>query len=193
MSDSKKQHGGKRAGAGRHASLWGASKPMRIPLDAHQPVKQFLQAWFITQDQDIHLPTDQPSVLPLPLFASHIAAGFPSPADDYVEGMLDLNQHLVAHPAATFFLRVTGESMIGAGIYPGDLLIVDRSITPSHGLIVVAAVDGDLTVKRLEQRHQQVRLLPENPAFLPIVPSDDSQWQIWGVVTHSVRDHRLRS
>ena len=104
----------------------------------------------------------------LPLFISRVQAGFPSPADDYLEGALDLNEHLIKRPAATFFLRVTGDSMTGAGIHSGDLLIVDKSITPADGMIVIAVVDGELTVKRLYFRHGKIRLMAENPAYRPI-------------------------
>ena len=92
-------------------------------------------------------------------------AGFPSPADDYLEGALDLNEHLIRYPAATFFLRVIGDSMVGAGIHSGDLLIVDRSINPVDGRIVIAIIDGELTVKRLSQQHGKVRLISENPNY----------------------------
>lgn len=122
----------------------------------------------------------------VPLLLSRVQAGFPSPAEDFVEGTLDLNAHLVHHPAATFLLRVSGESMTGVGIYPDDILIVDRSITPVNGHIVIAVVAGDLTVKRLEQKSGRVRLLPENPAFEPIIPSEGDEVEIWGVVAHAI-------
>lgn len=89
----------------------------------------------------------------LPVFLGRLPAGFPSPADDYIEGKLDLNRHLIKHPAATFFVRVTGNSMTGAGIHSGDLLIVDRSLEPTDGHVVVAVLDGELTVKRLQMSH----------------------------------------
>ena len=94
-------------------------------------------------------------------------AGFPSPAEDFVEGPLDLNRYLIHHPAATFFVRVIGDSMIGVGIYPNDLLIVDRAVTAVSGSIVIAVVNGDLTIKRLHQQQGQVSLVPENPAYAP--------------------------
>ncbi len=123
---------------------------------------------------------------PVAFFISRIEAGFPSPADDYLEGKLDLNKHLIERPAATFFLRVSGDSMTGAGIYPGDILIVDRSIPPSDGMIVIAVVDGELTVKRLYQRHGRVRLLPENPDYQPIEIDTGQDMHVWGVVIHAV-------
>lgn len=124
--------------------------------------------------------------LNLPLYASRVAAGFPSPAADYVEGRIDLNTLLVKHPAATFLVRVQGDSMIGAGIHPHDILIVDRSITPSDGRIVIAVLSGELTVKRLQTRADHVTLLPENPAYEPIVVNDNNEFMIWGVVTNVI-------
>ncbi len=122
----------------------------------------------------------------LPLYAARVAAGFPSPADDYIEGKLDLNQHLVKHPAATFFVRVEGDSMIGAGIHSGDILVVDRSLKPCHGKIVIAVLDGELTVKRLEQRKGVLRLLPENNSYQAIEITDAMDFTIWGVVTNVI-------
>ena len=123
---------------------------------------------------------------PLAFFVSRIEAGFPSPADDYLEGRLDLNEHLIERPAATFFLRVSGDSMIGAGIYAGDILIVDRSIVPSDGKIVIAAIDGELTVKRLYRRDGHIRLLSENPRYKPIEIAAGQDLHVWGVVIHAV-------
>ena len=101
------------------------------------------------------LPMPQPCALPLPLFSGKVAAGFPSPADDYIEKSLDLNELLVQKPAATFFVRAQGESMLGAGIHPNDILVVDRSIAPVPGKIVICALNGELTVKRLEHHNGQ--------------------------------------
>lgn len=122
----------------------------------------------------------------LPLYAARVAAGFPSPADDYIEGKLDLNEHLVKHPAATFFVRVEGDSMIGAGIHSGDILVVDRSLKPRHGKIVIAVLDGELTVKRLEQRKGVLRLLPENNSYPIVEITDAMDFLIWGVVTNVI-------
>ncbi len=126
------------------------------------------------------------SRLPLPLYAARVAAGFPSPADDYIEGKLDLNQHLIKHPAATFFVRVEGDSMIGAGIHSGDILVVDRSLKPRHGKIVIAVLNGELTVKRLEQRKGVLRLLPENNSYPIVEITDAMDFTIWGVVTNVI-------
>lgn len=119
----------------------------------------------------------------LPVFLGRLPAGFPSPADDYIEGKLDLNRHLIKHPAATFFVRVSGDSMIGAGIHSGDLLVVDRSLEPADRHVVVAVLDGELTVKRLFKQQGVLRLLPENLNYQPIEISGQHTFEIWGVVT----------
>ncbi len=129
------------------------------------------------------LTPEQKSELELPLFLESVSAGFPSPADDYLEGKLDLNQHLVRNPAATFFVRVTGDSMIEAGIHSGDVLVVDRSIEPKDGNIVIAVLDGDLTVKRLLRENGKVYLTPENPDYNRIEINEEMQFEVWGVVT----------
>jgi len=119
----------------------------------------------------------------LPIFLGRLPARFPSPADDYIEGKLDLNRHLIKHPAATFFVRVSGDSMTGAGIHSGDLLVVDRSLEAVDGNVIVAALDGDLTVKRLRKRNGTLSLLPENQDYQPIEITAQQTFEIWGVVT----------
>ena len=124
-----------------------------------------------------------------PLFLCRIAAGFPSPADDFIESKIDLNEQLILHPEATYFLRVKGDSMIGAGIHEGDLLIVDRSLDPKSGRIVIAAFNGELTVKRLHiSKSRQITLIPENETYDPIKVNEDSDFLIWGVVTRVIHD-----
>lgn len=118
-----------------------------------------------------------------PLFMGKVAAGFPSPAEDYVEGSLDLNTYLIKHPSATFFVRVTGDSMIGAGIHPDDLLIVDRALEPVDRKVVIAVVDGNLTVKRFRLRGGRVFLEAENDAYPPQEMKGEMGFQVWGVVT----------
>ena len=136
------------------------------------------------------LPASNAAPLALPLFAHSVRAGFPSPADDYVSESLDLNEHLIAHKESTFFLRAKGHSMIGASIQNGDLLIVDRSITPAHRMVVIAVVDGEFTVKRLFKRAGKIRLLAENPDFAAIEFQDGQELLIWGVVTNVI--HRMQ-
>lgn len=135
-------------------------------------------------------PAPAPVRLPLPLFAHPVHAGFPSPADDYVSESLDLNEHLVAHKEATFFLRARCESMTGAGIQDGDLLVADRSLHPNHRAIVIAVVDGEFTVKRLSKRGGEIRLLAENPDYAPIELQDGQELQVRGIVTSVI--HTLR-
>lgn len=124
--------------------------------------------------------------MPRPLFLAGVPAGFPSPADDYIEKSLDLNQHLVKHPAATFFVRVTGDSMGDAGIRNGDILIVDRSLNPSSGRVVIAVLDGELTVKRLVKKGGAVRLVSESSDHPDIEIPEGADLQVWGVVTCAI-------
>ncbi|KPF92254.1 DNA polymerase V [Novosphingobium sp. AAP83] len=132
--------------------------------------------------------TDNPSNLSLNLFSSSVPAGFPSPADDHIEGKLDLNEHLVRRPSATFFVRAAGESMRDAGIFDGDLLVIDRSISPKSDDIVIASIHGELTVKRIQQSGKEWVLVPANPDF-PVISLEGSEGEVWGVVTHSIRRH----
>lgn len=135
-----------------------------------------------------HDPDRQPDE-GMPLYMSPIKAGFPSPAEDYVERNLDLHEYLVKDKAATFFLRAEGDSMRGAGILDGDLLVVDRGREASHGRIVIAALDGELTVKRLLRRKNRVILAPENPDYPEIDITDREHLHLWGVVTYAI--HQL--
>jgi len=121
-----------------------------------------------------------------PLFLSGVSAGFPSPAEDYIDRKLDLNELLIKHPAATFFVRVAGDSMIGAGIHHDDILIVDRSLEAGSGSIVIAVYNGELTVKRLVQDKNGMRLVAENPNYPPLPITGESGCEIWGVVTSVV-------
>lgn len=121
-----------------------------------------------------------------PLFATSVPAGFPSPADDYIEGPLDLNRHLIKHPAASFFVRVSGDSMTAAGIRDGDLLVVDRSLEPRDGSIVIAALDGELTVKRIRLHGDRLELVPDNPDYATRTVQGESAFQVWGVVVHAI-------
>jgi DNA polymerase V len=162
--------GGARPGAGRpkgQGKFGETTRPIRIPESMIEQVQRFVQL----------------KGYQLPLYASKVSAGFPSPADDYLEGALDLNEHLIAHPAATFFVRVSGDSMIGAGIHSGDILVVDRSLEATSGRIVVVALDGELTVKRLRVEGREVQLLPENPSYPSIRVHEEHGLHVWGVVT----------
>ena len=127
--------------------------------------------------------TGEPPGSVAPLFGAFVPAGFPSPADDFLEGTLDLNEHLIRHPAATFFIRVTGDSMLGAGIHSGDLLVVDRAREASDGKVVIAVLDGELAVKRLRRRNGKIILVSENDHYEPVEVKEDMECVVWGVVT----------
>ena len=167
------KRGGKRPGAGRK-SLYGVpTKAIRVPESMVDEIKDFVQS-------------QSGSEYELPLFASKVAAGFPSPADDFMDTKLDLNSHLIKTPSATFFVRVSGESMIKAGIHDGDLLVVDRSLEPQVGKIVIAAIQHELTVKRYAKIDGKVYLAPENDAYEPILVNEEDEVHIWGVVTNVI-------
>ena len=121
-----------------------------------------------------------------PLFLSGVSAGFPSPADDYLDRRLDLNEHLIKNPAATFFVRVDGDSMTGAGINDDDMLIVDRSLEPANGNIVIAVINGELAVKRLLKKNGDCQLVAENQHYPPLDINEDTPLEIWGVVTYAI-------
>ena len=191
-------HGGKRPGAGRKAGSgqFGESTvPLRVPASQKdrilrllattpQPAMTTIQG--LPSDDGIFLPSTWAPRLPLPQFGHRIPAGFPSPADDYIEDRLDLNEYLIHHKEATFFLRVKGHSMTGAGIHDGDMLIVDRSLNADDGKIVIAALEGELTVKRLSLKDGKVALIAENPDYPPITLKEGQEITIWGVVTNVI-------
>ncbi len=164
--------GGKRAGAGRPSGRgkYGheATRQIRIPVSRVVDIYAFLE---------------QKELCSIPLYSSKVQAGFPSPADDYIERYLDLNSEYIKHPSATFLVRAAGESMIDAGIFNGDVLIVDKSLTATDGSIVIAALNGELTVKRLSRKNGRVQLLPANIKFKPIDITEEHDVVIWGVVT----------
>jgi DNA polymerase V len=168
--------GGARIGAGRpkgHGRYQEKTRPIRVPESMIHSVSQFIEQ----------------RGYKLPLYSSKVAAGFPSPADDDMDVRIDLNELLIKHPAGTFLVRVAGDSMINIGIHDRDMLIVDRHIEAIHNKIVVAAIDGMLTVKRLIKTKGKVFLMPENENFPPLEVSEKNNVHIWGVVTtviHSV-------
>jgi len=125
----------------------------------------------------------------IPFYATAVPAGFPSPADDYLDQRLDLNELVIRHPAATFFVKVEGTSMVGAGIHPGDTLVVDRAVQPVGERVVVAVVDGEFTVKRIRKKGDRLFLLSENPGHPPFEVSPQADFEVWGVVTYVV--HRV--
>ena len=126
----------------------------------------------------------------IPLIGNRIPAGFPSPAQDYIETTLDLNEFLITHPASTFFIKVQGYSMINAGIFPEDILIVDRAIEAKDNDIIIAVYDGELTIKRLKIRNNRWYLVPENSDFEEIEINEDTDFQVWGIVTYAI--HKIK-
>lgn len=188
----KPSWGGHREGAGRKC----AAEPtvtVRVPVSRKAVIVKLVQqmkvspsvrfpSWLACQ------PLAELSVSQMiPVMNHSVHAGFPSPADDYVEKRIDLNEELIQHREATFFLRVRGHSMTGAGIDDGDELIVDRALAPEHHRIVAAAVDGELTVKRFYQHDGVVKLLAENPQFPDIEFKNGQEMMIWGVVTKVIK------
>jgi DNA polymerase V len=129
---------------------------------------------------------DSGEPLDLPYFMQSVSAGFPSPAEDYVEGNLDLNNHLIKNPASTFFVRVAGDSMVNAGIFSGDILIVDRSLIPKHNNVIIAIVDNELTVKRLLLEGDDIILAPENNEYNSLKITGDISFSVWGVVRNVI-------
>jgi DNA polymerase V len=128
----------------------------------------------------------------IPLYAEAIHAGFESPAADYEEERIDLNAYVSKYPAATFFARVMGECMIGSGIFPDDLLVVDKSLTPGSGDIVVGIIDSEFILRSYYKKNGKEYLMPDNKRFQPIERTETTQFEIWGVVPHSILDQRRR-
>lgn len=194
--------GGKRPGSGRKPNSGKFKEPtkaMRVPESCVKPLTLWLDnlaqenkknASPLNLLNTIHLPEAHPTPLSMPLYECSVSAGFPSPADDRYDLTMDLNKHLVQNTAATFFVRASGESMLNAGIHNGDLLIVDRSLIAKSQDIVIAVVDGDLTVKRLIQSNGKTILKAENLAFSNIELTEDITVSLWGVVTNVI--HSLR-
>ena len=130
--------------------------------------------------------------LSLPFADGGIQAGFPSPAQDYISESIDLNREIVTHPASTFYGRVAGESMIGEGIEPDDIIVIDRSLEPMDGDLAVCSIDGEFTLKRIRLEADRVWLIPANEAFDPILVTPDNRFEVWGVVTYTIKRSRRR-
>ncbi|MGD9591454.1 MAG: LexA family protein [Candidatus Berkiella sp.] len=187
--------GGKRDGAGRPQGTGKYGEPtkaIRVPQSMVKTIQAFLANYGQERQNPFHTtpylqPTTDPMVHRLPLFSTKVAAGFPSPADDHLEASLDLNEYVIKNPASTFYVRVEGNSMLGAGIHPNDLLVVDLSLAPRDGHVVIAIVDGEFTVKRLHiAKNKAVSLHPENENYPVIHIKDGMEFRIWGVVTNVV-------
>jgi DNA polymerase V len=180
----EKNHGGRRAGAGRRAGP--PTKVVRLPVKLADMVRN-LAAANNRGDVAAVLEVEDRSRQRVPMMAWSAACGFPSPAEDYVDRPLDFNELLIEHPAATFAIRIEGESMTGAGIFPGDIAVVDRAREPVNGSIVLALLDGAFTVKRYRIKDGAVVLQAENPAFADMALADGQSFEVWGVITHSIR------
>lgn len=133
---------------------------------------------------------DTATKMNLPLAEGGISAGFPSPAQEYIDLSLDLNKELISNPSSTFFGRVRGESMKDAGILDGDLLVIDKSLEPQDGDTAVCYIDGEFTLKYIKIKKDAVYLIPANPAFQPIKVTKEDNFCIWGIVTYSIKNHR---
>ena len=190
-------HGGSRPGSGRKpgsGGLYGeTTQQVRVPVSQVDTVVAYLDAYrqpaIAEQPRQV---LQEPSPIQLISIAQRIPAGWPSPAADYLDDTIDLNAQLVihGHADATFILRVSGWSMMLAGIMDGDRIVVDRAIDPQQGDIVVAVLNNDLTVKRLGEIDGFPALIPENPHFQPIVMKEGDELVIWGVVTHCLRSFK---
>jgi DNA polymerase V len=180
--------GGKRTGSGRPKGSGKYSEPtkaIRLPMSLIEKIE--LMQWRSQEPTVVDVMRSAPTTLyALPLYVVAVSAGFPSPAEDYVEGKIDLNRHLIKNPAATFLVRVTGDSMIGAGIHSGDVLVVDRSLEPTQDRIVIAVINGELTVKRIYHERKRLYLMPENPNYPPILVDEGMELQVWGIVTNVI-------
>ena len=130
---------------------------------------------------------DYTTALDIPYVDVGISAGFPSPADDFIELTIDLNKHLIKHKDSTFFAKVKGHSMKDAGIFDGDLLVIDKSLAPQDGKIAICQIDGEFTVKRIKIEKDSVWLVAENEAYQPIKVTEENELMIWGIVMHSIK------
>ncbi len=199
MNDSFKTHGGKRPGAGRKPGT-GQAEPstvMRVPHSQAGTVRDFLIALkqkrqHAAQDNVLELSCLAPDNrhIALPLYTTRVVAGFPSPADDHVEKRLSPSDYLVKNDSATFFVRVKGDSMIDAGIFENDVLVIDRSIEARVGDIVLAILEGEFTVKTLGRSKQGPRLIPANDHYPVIEIRAGQSFEVYGVVTGSMRKFR---
>lgn len=190
MQNTKQSHGGKRQGAGRKAEYNEPTKVVRLPESRILEIKEYLKKTQKLNEIDQIRQIDPITQIEIPLACERIQAGFPSPAQDYVEKTLDLNEHLIKNPSSTFIVRVNSLSMLGIGIDINDELIVDRSLEAKHRDIVIALVDNDFTVKRLMIEGDKFWLKAENPDFMDIHLNEGQELLIWGVVTRVVKSFR---
>jgi DNA polymerase V len=197
MKNDSNNHGGARPGAGRKpgASPYGErTTVLRVPVSQQAPIRDFLAALHqkrLREAQDnvaeVAAFAAAGGEMALPLYTTKVAAGFPSPADDHVERRLNPSDYLVDNDTATFFVRVKGDSMIDAGIFEDDVLVIDRSRVPQVGDIVLAVLDGEFTVKTLGKGKSSPRLIPANKHYPVIEVKEGQSFEVWGVVTGSMR------
>jgi len=195
MSDLKRNHGGARAGAGRpkgSGKFKEPTKAIRVPQGSINHIKQLLEYYPNISESDSLFNASEAAAVngikqAIPLLTSLVAAGYPTAAEEHFEDTIDLNDYMIRKPDSTYLVRVEGESMKNIGILPDDVLVVDRDLEAQHNKIVIAALDGELTVKRLYQRGGLIKLLPENHAYPDIEVSSEADLVIWGVVIGSFR------
>jgi len=190
----KNNHGGARKGAGRKKNsgiFKEGTKVLRVPFSLADEILPSIEVYKsqVKLGIEVMLAKQNAREFLVPIFTSRVQAGFPSPADDHLEDTLDLNTYLIHHKEATFFVKAQGESMLGAGIHQGDILIVDRSLPAKSGKIVIAVVDGEFTVKRLHKYKGNITLKAENPDFKDIKVDGTSELIIWGVVTSVIHQY----
>lgn len=192
MENTRKKRGGARPGAGRKPG--DPTTVLRVPADQAEPIRDFLSALNLkrmhaAQDNVIEIVELAPDsgAVSLPLYTTKVAAGFPSPADEHVERRLNPSAYLVENDTATFFVRVKGDSMMDAGIFEDDVLVIDRSRVPQVGDIVLAMLDGEFTVKTLGKSKTGARLIPANKHYPVIEVKEGQSFEVWGVVTGSMR------
>ena len=137
-------------------------------------------------DKELSFYSMDEKILDIPFYQSNVPAGFPSPAENFMDLDLNLQDYLVQHPSATFCVRVTGDSMQNAGIFSGDVMVVDRALEPKNNTIVLAVLDGEFTVKRIQKKGKELFLKPENKDFKAIKITEEMNFQVWGVVTHII-------
>ncbi|MCU4608233.1 MULTISPECIES: LexA family protein [Acinetobacter] len=189
MNDQNK-HGGRREGAGRKLEYNEPTKVIRVPESRIVEIKEYLKKKSNENEISDIRQVDPTTYVEIPLATERVQAGFPSPAQDYVENKLDLNQHLIKNETATFIVKVNSLSMINLGMDVGDELIVDRSLEAKHRDIVIALVDTDFTVKRLMINENERWLQAENPDYPDIHFRDEQELIIWGVVTRLLKKFR---
>ena len=160
---------------------------IRLPVPVAQLARRLREGSRRAGDINCFLDIEPGDLQTVRFIEGTAACGFPSPADDYLDRPLDFNELLVRNQAATFAVRLASDSMIGAGLFPGDIAVIDRSVTPTPGCIVLALIDGEFTIKRYRARDGKVLLQAENPAFPDIEVTEERTFEVWGVVTKSIR------